>query len=174
MKRIEITEAGRDDRAVIEDMFQSYADDFTAFVDSIPRTEDGRYLMPDGTPTLDSYFSSADQHALLVTDSDRSVGFVLLDRQCLMDPASLVVAHFYISQEWRGKGVGTLAAAQVFDMFPGPWEVAVMQENLSAIRFWQAAISRYTRDSFRRLEPDGWSGPVFVFDNSGHPGGKEL
>ncbi len=50
------------------------------------------------------------------------------------------MAEFFVLRGWRGRGVGTKAAHDVWKRFPGVWEVRVMQANISAQHFWAGAI----------------------------------
>jgi predicted acetyltransferase len=58
-------------------------------------------------------------------------------------------------------------ARQVFDRFPGRWQVRELHNNTPAQAFWRAIIGRYTEGPFeeQQWDDDVWRGPVQWFDN---------
>ena len=71
-------------------------------------------------------------------------------------------------RKYRRKGVGKLVAWQVFDLFPGQWEVGQYDKNEPAKVFWEKTIGPYTNGNFRKEQvvKDGWAGQVLIFKNS--------
>jgi predicted acetyltransferase len=67
------------------------------------------------------------------------------------------MAEFFLLRRYRGQGIGTHAAHSVWQLFPGQWQVRVMEANAPALRFWAHALecffgravpaSRFERDS---------------------------
>ena len=60
------------------------------------------------------------------------------------NPTVWDMAEFFVLRGYRRRGIGTQAAHEVWRQFPGPWEVRVMQSNVSAHHFWERAISKFT------------------------------
>jgi len=79
-----------------------------------------------------------------------------------------VIAEFFVMRKYRRQGVGRAAAFQVFDRFPGRWEVAEITSNVGAQAFWRKVIGEYTGGDFAEtvLDDESWHGPVQSFDNS--------
>ena len=54
------------------------------------------------------------------------------------------------------KGVGKTVAHELFDRFPGAWQVRQMHGNTPAQAFWRSVVSDYTSNQFeestRRIE----------------------
>ena len=76
-------------------------------------------------------------------------GFVLVKRGSEVSGNLTVwdMAEFFILRGHRRRGIGTEVAHEVWRRFQGPWEVRVMQSNLSAHHFWECAISAFTGEA---------------------------
>lgn len=59
------------------------------------------------------------------------------------------------------------AARHVWTMFPGTWQVRVMESNRAALNFWQRAIAAFTGEAVHpsRIEKDGLCWHVFAFES---------
>jgi predicted acetyltransferase len=53
------------------------------------------------------------------------------------------IQEFFILRKFRRQGVGTAAAHQLFNHFPGKWRVGYLVRNTAAAAFWQAAVQAY-------------------------------
>jgi predicted acetyltransferase len=49
------------------------------------------------------------------------------------------MAEFFILRKYRHQGIGARAAWELFDRFPGRWEVFEIIENTAAQEFWRKA-----------------------------------
>ena len=54
------------------------------------------------------------------------------------------MAEFFVLRGYRRRGIGTQVAHEVWRRFLGPWEVRVMESNVSAHYFWERAIAKFT------------------------------
>lgn len=127
--------------------------------------EDGRF----GYPALDAYWQQPGRYPFLIRVEGKLAGFALVAEQRLIDGASPghLIAEFFILRAFRRRGVGSAAAVQLFDRFPGPWWVGEHSLNLPAQAFWRAVIGRYTGGRFheeRWQEPDGTGGVAQRFE----------
>jgi predicted acetyltransferase len=85
-----------------------------------------------------------------------------------------LVAEFFVLRASRRMGVGTAAAIQLFERFPGPWWVGEHAENHPAQAFWRAVIGRYTSGAYQEevwCEPDGERGVAQRFESVRSPEG---
>jgi predicted acetyltransferase len=78
------------------------------------------------------------------------------------------MAEFFVVRAYRKRGVGLAAAHQVWRLFPGPWQIRVLDVNRPAMLFWQGAIDSFTG---RYVAPapinrDGRAWAVFMFDSN--------
>lgn len=66
--------------------------------------------------------------------------------------------EFFIVAKFQGKGIGQQAAHYIWQQFPGLWEVAVIPENIPALRFWRKAVSNFTSKQYdevlKKVYPD--------------------
>ena len=71
-------------------------------------------------------------------------------------------------RKYRRKGIGKLIAVQVFDKFPGKWEVIQHGNNEPSKTFWEEVIREYSRGNFRKenAKTEWWEGQAILFDNS--------
>ncbi len=142
---IEIIHASLEQKQILANLLELYSHDFCEFID-LEIGLDGRF----GYRELDLYWTDPDRLPFLLYVDNRLAGFVLI-KTCHRDGVDLTVwdiPEFFILRGYRGRGVGTAAAHQVWRRFPGPWEVRVMATNERAYRFWHRAIKNFAGDDF--------------------------
>lgn len=63
---------------------------------------------------------------------------------------------------------GTQVALSIFEMFRGKWQVAQIESNLPARKFWQQVINGYTHGKYEEVpaRDDDFQGMIIFFDNS--------
>lgn len=120
------------------------------------------------------YFENSNEKAFLIRVDSEIVGFVLLDKIQLLETVDWNMGEFFILAKFQGKNVATIVAKQIFNDHPGKWSVAVMPENVRAVKFWKKAILTVgetynevfnTADQLRTLEnSDPHSMIVFTFN----------
>ncbi len=142
---IEIIRASLDQKQILANLLELYTHDFCEFID--------REIGPDGRFDcwdLDLYWTDPDWFPFLIYVDHRLAGFVVIkaSHQGALDPRVWDVAEFFILRGYRGRGIGTEAAHQIWRRFPGHWEVRVMASNEPAYRFWHHAIKDFAGDEF--------------------------
>jgi predicted acetyltransferase len=151
--RVEIERATEQQRETLANLLELYSYDFTEFADN-DAGEDGRF----GYGYLPDYFTDPRRHAFLVRVEGRYAGFALV-RQLDRDGEVVAdMAEFFIMRRYRRHGAGEIVAHQMFDMFPGPWELRVMRMNEPAQAFWRRAVRDYAGNAFSEewLDGGGW------------------
>lgn len=129
---VEVVEAPTDQRQVLSHLLQLCLHEFAFFDrDSGGVDEDGLYPYP----YLDDYWVEAVRHPYIVRLDGLVAGFALVRSG---DPHQM--AEFFILPKYRRAGVATDAARQLFEAFPGQWEVRQMVGNVAATAFWRKAI----------------------------------
>ena len=96
-------------------------------------------------PYLDSYWKEEGRHAYLLYCNNELVGFSLIRDTRSTESLSSQVAEFYVIPEKRGLGIGKHVVLEIFNMFPGHWELQVHSNNKAAICFWEKCISLKTK-----------------------------
>ena len=121
------------------------------------------------------YFENSDEKAFLIKVSDEIAGFVLLDKMHLLEPVDWNMGEFFVLSKFQGKGIASIVAREILKEHKGKWSIAVMPENIKAIKFWRKIISEAshgdytevfkTADELRNPEnPDPYAMNVFTFD----------
>jgi predicted acetyltransferase len=154
--KVEVVEAGADDRPAVDRLAQLYQYDFTEFDDN-DVDETGRFVDLD----VDRFFDSEGRHVYVVRADGELAGFALVR---LVDPV-WYMSEFFVMRKYRRSGVGTRFAVTLFDRHPGAWEVRQIRANTPAQVFWRKVIGRYTDGEYTEqlLDDDSWDGPMQSF-----------
>jgi predicted acetyltransferase len=83
----------------------------------------------------------------LIRDDGNAAGFALVKR-VKVEPPTFDMGEFFVTREYRGRGLGRHAATGLFDRFAGLWEVREMPANGPAQAFWRRVIAEYTGGAF--------------------------
>ena len=163
--KIEVLSAAPEQQPIMANLLELYAHDFSGFLD-IELGEDGRF----GYKDLSLYWREETRHPFLVKVGGRLAGLILvrLGSQFSGDRGIWDMAEFFVLRGYRGRGVGTAMAHEVWRRFPGPWEIRVMQANDAAHRFWEHAIKAYTGDAVQSsyVERNGAQWRLFSFHSA--------
>lgn len=112
--------------------------------------DDGRF----GYRYLDAYWSEPSRTPFLVMVDGRLAGFALVTILDGDDAGVTDMAEFFVMRRYRRQGVGRIAAAILFDRFPGPWRVRQIHANTAAQAFWRSVIAAYTNGDFTETATD--------------------
>jgi predicted acetyltransferase len=123
---LEVIPATAEQQPTLANLLELYADDFSEF-HPLEIGASGRF----GYPSLPLYWSEPGRYPLLIRMGGNLAGFVLVKR----------------GSEVSGNLTVWDMADEVWRRFPGPWEVRVMQSNLSAHHFWECAISAFAGEA---------------------------
>ncbi len=129
-------------RATLDALAQLYIHDFTEFLGpkNLDVGEDGRFGDEMG---LEDYWTKPDQSVWFIRADGKLAGFALLDAKTRSGkPADFNMAQFFVTRPYRGKDVAGRAVEQILNDRPGQWEVAIMERNTPALRFWPRAVMR--------------------------------
>lgn len=117
-------------------------------------------------PYIDAYWQEEGRYPFFIKADGKFAGLVLVrsgseyNRLC----GAHNIAEFFIMKKYRSCGAGTEAAAKIFDMFPGKWEISVWENNLPAEKFWEKVVSGCTDGNFRKFFSEKNKITGFVFD----------
>jgi len=89
---------------------------------------------------------------------DHPVGFACIEKG-FGNVARL--REFYVIPSMRRLGVGSHAAALLFDRYVVQWQLDVLQSDRAALRFWAQVVQRYAMDRRREERIDGHLRYVF-------------
>ncbi|WP_271853813.1 GNAT family N-acetyltransferase [Planococcus maritimus] len=146
---------------VLQNLMELYQYDFSEF-ESADVNENGLY----GYKYLDYYWTIPTHLPFLIEVDGNLAGFALV-REIASEDSScssyLKICEFFIMKKYRKEGIGKQAAFHIFDLFQGVWEVAELETNLPAQKFWRKTISEYTNNEYVEIKRDHWPGPIQRF-----------
>ncbi len=164
-KAIELIPALEEQAAILANLLELYAYDFSEFME-LQLGADGRF----GYPRLPLYWQEANRHAFLIKVDGHLSGFVLLRQgsEISRDTEVWDMAEFFIMRGYRRLGIGMQVAHQVWEKFPGKWEVRVREVNQKAVKFWGRAIRQFLGQEIDSVsfEKNGAGWQVFSFDTT--------
>jgi predicted acetyltransferase len=98
------------------------------------------------------------------------IGLAVVNLSSKLDnsPNTRDIAEFFVMPNYRSYGIGELMATQLFDKYPGQWEVRQLHKAGKARKFWLQVINKYTKGNYTELECNNqlWHGYVQRFLSS--------
>jgi predicted acetyltransferase len=151
MKLLEVhlQKIGMEKKHVLENLFQFYDYEFSSILEKIKVNRDGCFPKPDVT----AYLTQNNYQTFLITVGQDLVGFVIVNTN-LDSEGTRTISEFFVMKKYSGKGIGKIAAKQVFDMFPGKWLIHQVAKNYNAQAFWRKVIYDYTKGSYKEWYGD--------------------
>ena len=162
---VQVSAATLDEKPILRQLLELYEYDFSEF----ENTDVGPHGLY-GYRHLDHYWTKPDRHPYLIRVDGNLAGFVLINRHGVSGEDRWSVAEFFVMRKYRGRGIGAFAAAFVFDLHPGAWEVKQLASHSDSTSFWRKLIGRYTSGRYEERPGDAPSGvgPIQLFDNSAY------
>lgn len=159
-----VRSAKKAEQSTIANLLRLYLHDFSEF-DRVEIDSSGSFSYP----YLDHYWQDPNRYPFLFRLERGLAGFALLrfhvDALTGMD--FMDMSEFFVLRGLRRRGVGRVAAAKLFDLFPGRWQVRVLLANKAAMPFWRTMVANYTSNRYREKKTDElvprWT--TFLFDN---------
>jgi predicted acetyltransferase len=107
---------------------------------------------------IHEWFQDRSIDLFVLRRNDDCVGFACVEKT-RGDDARL--REFYVIPGMRGLGVGSHAAALLFDRHAGRWQLDVLQSDRAALSFWVKVLQRYAPEHRREERVDGHLRYVF-------------
>ncbi len=85
-------------------------------------------------------------------------GFALVQRELATRPGTAPqfrLSEFFVSEQYRRRGVGRGAALLLFARYAGDWVVAEQARNAGSVQFWRRVIGEFTGGDFREHAAHG-------------------
>ncbi len=123
----------------------------------------GEYTYP-----IDKFWSDPKCSAFMFLVDSHYAGFALVDGLVSLPENQWWMAQFFVLRKYRRRGVGAVAAVQIFNEIRGRWEIGQMPGNLDGQAFWRRVVRDYTGGGFveHDLDDQRWHGTLQCFDNS--------
>lgn len=136
------------ERPLLQRLFELYLYDFSE-MEHADVDEEG-WFIPSARDWLARFWSEPGRHALLVRVHGKPAGFVLVDESSPLAGSEdrHFVGAFFIARAYRKRGYGAAVAYDLFDRYPGRWQVLQIRANTPAQSFWRRVIRDFTDDRF--------------------------
>ena len=132
-------------------LMQLYCHDFNEF-SQISLNDDGTYGDPE---YIEEQFGPKHTSYVIRVGGELAGFAIVSPRSYLTGDAGVTdMAQFFVMRGYRRGRVGEFASTFLFDAYPGPWEVRVIEENTAGNAFWRAVIDRYTGGAFTETKLD--------------------
>ena len=169
---IELVKVDKTEKSVLRQLLELYNYDFSEY-DQADVDTHGWY----GYGYLDHYWMEPTRHPFFIKVDGKLAGFVLVNAYCyyLKDTDAQSIAEFFVMRKYRRLGVGKTVAREVFEKFPGKWEVLQHGANAPSIQFWETVVGEYTDGNFEKYpaQTEDWAGQALIFDNSKGTSGSD-
>ena len=161
---VAVAEATEADQPALRRLMQLYLYDFSDFV-NMSLNADGTFENPQ---FIEDEFGP-DFSTFVIRVKGSLAGFAIVSDRSYLTGAEGVydMLQFFVMRAHRRKGVGEAAASTLFSMFPGPWEVRVLEENVAARPFWRSIIDRFSGGEYTEshVDNDRHRGTVYRFES---------
>lgn len=111
---------------------------------------------------FDSYFKDNNRYAYFIKEQETNklLGFVMVNQYMQKYKEGHSIAEYLVIPKYRRNKIGKQIAFEVFNMYPGNWEVEPSFNSEKAYLFWKKTISEYTNNNHKF--DDG----IFLFNNN--------
>ena len=148
-----IQEALTQDKNTIQNLACFYTYDMSRYCGFLPgweTPENGFFTCFD----LSRYWEEPNRHPFLIRVDRELAGFALVHKMGTTKNIDWTIGEFFIVAKFQNKGVGRKVAEELFNRFPGTWEVMQIPENTAAINFWEKVICSYTGSNYTKLKKE--------------------
>jgi predicted acetyltransferase len=106
---------------------------------------------------LAGWYADVASHPFVILSHGERVGFALVSRRPAAGAAGdrHRLSEFFVVTAARRRGIGSSAAALLFNRFAGEWEIVEDEHNRSALAFWRSVISSLTDGHYRETREGG-------------------
>jgi predicted acetyltransferase len=159
--------ATQPDRPIVERLWLMFRHDLSEFSGQLPN--------PDGTfrsERVEAAFTDPGRAAYLLLNDGRPAGLALIRG---LTSRTRTLNSFFVVRAARRTGIGLRAVSDLVAQYPGPWQVAFQDANVTAVRFWRRVAREISGSAWteeRRavpgrpdLPPDIW----ISFEANGPP-----
>ena len=110
---------------------------------------------------FDSYFTDNDRYAYFIKEkeSNKLLGFAMVNKYVQKFEEGHSIAEYLVIPKYRRNKIGKKVAFEIFNKYPGNWEVKPSYNSEKAYLFWKKTIEEYTNNNCKF--EDG----IFLFEN---------
>jgi predicted acetyltransferase len=167
--KIELVKVEESQKSVLRQMLELYEYEFSKF-----NGNDINGYGFFGYRYFDHYWTEPERYAFFIKINGNYAGFAMVNDFCyVLKAKAKTMAEFFIMLKYRRLGAGSMVAAQIFDMFPGDWEVLQHGKNEISKLFWENVVEKYTNNNYmiKAAITEEWEGQALIFNNMKEPAG---
>ncbi|MCP3890952.1 MAG: GNAT family N-acetyltransferase [Desulfobulbaceae bacterium] len=142
---IELYPIEKHQREIVHRLFQFYLYDMAKLM-KWPFSDKGNFQYESSI--VDAYFSEKLHYPYFIKCDNKIIGFSLV-RCYPADKRLLDMGQFYVAGMYVGSRIGEAAFKKTLQLYPGSWQVRVLEGNSSADRFWNSVIQKVTSGNFK-------------------------
>jgi predicted acetyltransferase len=139
-------------------MFRGLMDDYLRELGTFRELPHGA-TCADEYRYLPYYWREDSRFPFLLVHDDEAVGFCLVRRMEERREPTMQLAEFYVVPQHRRRGLGSMAAGEIWRLFPGAWELQVMLGNPGGLCFWTGLVEENAEAGWEQESFDGRDGP---------------
>ena len=120
--KIEILPATKQDLETVQNLGRFYVYEMSRYCGFLPTWEvpaSGLYECIDLSP----YWKERDHYPFILRVNQELAGFALINKIGTSPDVDWNMGEFFVVSKFQGKGIGRSVAEQIFNRFPGVWEV---------------------------------------------------
>ncbi|MBR4236296.1 MAG: hypothetical protein IKR85_09595 [Clostridia bacterium] len=148
------------DRALIENLFNLYRNDLSAYCDDFTSLDASGYFDYGIASELLPFGGGVE--SFIIEENSRPAGIaVVTDARYALDGCQWRFQELYLIRPARGRALARNAARALLAAHPGRWCLSVYRKNLPARRFWDALVRSCGTPVYTAPGEDGMVDTVF-------------
>lgn len=110
---------------------------------------------------FDLYFKDDNRDAYFIREkeTDKLLGFAMVNTYMQKYQDGHSIAEYLVIPKYRRNKIGKKVAFEIFDKYPGNWEVQPSYNSKKAYMFWKKVIEEYTNNNYK------FEDEIFLFNN---------
>ena len=153
------------EKEILRNLMEKYDYEFTQYTH-----EDVNPLGLYGYSRIDHYWTDPGRWAFFLKVDGNLAGFAMVIDYPEAGKTDYNMAEFFVMYKDRRCGLGSFAAARLFGLFPGSWQIKYHPKNVPSAEFWNRIAEKHSQGGYRREErpdlayPDGAAAQVLFFE----------
>lgn len=163
---VEVRAATQEEKPVLKWLLELYVSEFNLMKGS--RLHQKQVFIDEDY--IDLFWVKEKWVPLLIFYHGKAAGFALVVSNGFVahKAEARALPDFFVLKKYRRMGVGRQAAFEIFNRYPGRWEILQSDFNSNGQAFWRRVVEEYTCGQFAEsfLNGPDWIGPVQVFETA--------
>jgi predicted acetyltransferase len=136
--KITLRKARNDDKTALQNMFQFYLHDLSAYTDNLTTNTDCVFENDD----INTYYEKDTLIPMMIECDNTIIGFILLNMPPFTPSGyDYHINDFFILKKYRGQGLGKTAVRELLQKYSGKFAMVQLLKNTIAIHFWEKALN---------------------------------